>query len=118
MSPSGRSSVSGLVVIASLSVARALASPPSSSPMSRSASSSLTVLRPSMGHHARQALAEDALRTEAVATAEAARAQVKADSYSVPREVSYRAGVVAVDARRGAAAAGALGLRPDGLHDQ
>jgi hypothetical protein len=42
-----------------------------------------------MSDDTREALAEDALRTEAVATAEATRPEFEPDGASVPGQVSY-----------------------------
>jgi hypothetical protein len=66
---------------------------------------------------AREALAEDALGAEAVATAEAAGAQFEPDGDAVPGQVGDGADVVAMDARRGAIAARALGLLSCGSDD-
>jgi len=50
-----------------------------------------------VGDDPREPLAEDALGTEAVLAAEAARTKVKSDGDAVPREVGHLAVVIAVD---------------------
>ena len=71
-----------------------------------------------MGDDSREAFTEDALGTEAVLTAEAARPEFEADGDAVPREVGDVARVVAVNTCRRAAAARALNLLSGRLDDQ
>jgi hypothetical protein len=63
-----------------------------------------------MSDDARKALAEDALRTQAVLAAEATGAQFQLDGHIVPREVCDVARVIAVNARRETPASWALSL--------
>jgi hypothetical protein len=101
--------VSALVAIASFDVARAgLAA-------EQQADEPQCVVEPHglaavTGDDPREALAEDALGTEAVAAAEAAGAQFQLDGHAVPGEVGDVARLIAVNARRETLASWALSL--------
>jgi hypothetical protein len=89
--------VSGLVVIASLVVTREPASLAEQQPDQCQRLVHPHGLTTIVSDHAREALTEDALRTQAVLAAEAAGAQMESDGNAMPGEVGHCSGVVTMD---------------------
>jgi hypothetical protein len=71
-----------------------------------------------VGDDLREALAEDALGAETVATAEATSSEFEPNGDSVPGEVGDAARVIAVNAGRRAITSWALGPWLSGRHDE